>query len=199
MLKQTDAMAQKPGAALSSGTTSTTTTTTEEAAPTPPQRFTLVLKMGWEQLKGFYKGFKSNDLMDTVKKERKDITKKLESGKDINQREIELLNNATKEKFKKRFGDFQQALYNSLELKESDDQKVKLVKIQLAKEVMQWLEKLEAWLVKRLSDIFDEGKVPEDQILQRTENFIRELNVAMKPPAIEELIKKLEANTPRSE
>ena len=76
------------------------------------------------------------------------------------------------------------------------DQRVKLVKIQLAKDIMQWLENLETWLTERLSAIFDENKVPDNKILEETEKFIDELNRAMKPPAVEEVFKNMESTTP---
>lgn len=189
-------MAEKSHSAPSSATTTVTSEVDDVSAPSPPQKFVLILKMGWQQMKDFYHGLNHNDIMSAVKSERKEITKKLESGKDINQREIEVINQSTKEKLKKRFSDFQQALYNSLELKESDDQKVKLVKIQLAKEIMQWLEKLESWLVKKLSAIFDDNKIPENKILEETEKFTKQLNSVMKPPAVEELIKNMDAKSP---
>ena len=192
-------MAQKSDVTRSSVTTTTTTTVTSEVvqpAPTPPQRFTLVLKMGWQQMKEFYKGFRNNDLLEALKSEWKAITKKLQSGKDINAREIEIINRSTKEKLQERFSEFQSALCDSLELKESDDQRVKLVKIQLAKDIMQWLENLETWLMERLSAIFDENKVPDNKILEETEKFIDELNRAMKPPAVEEVIKNMESTRP---
>ena len=182
-------------------TTATVTITSEKdvSVPNPPSRFILVLKMGWQQMKDFYGNFSNSELMNAIKSERKIISQKLQSGKDINQREIEIINKSTKEKLRKRFGDFQTALYNALELKEGDDQKVKLVKIQLAKEIMQWLENLESWLVKKLSVIFDNNEIPEDKILEETEKFVRELNSVMKPPAVEELVKKMEATPPSEE
>lgn len=188
-------MAEKSDSAPSS----TTTTVTSEAngfAPSPPPKIVLILKVGWQHMKDFYHNLGNKDLMSAVKSERKEIIQKLESGKDINQRDIELMNQSFKDQLKKRFSDFQQALYNSLELKESDDQKVKLVKIQLAKEIMQWLEQLESWLVKRLSDIFDDNKIPEYKILEETEKLTKQLNKAMKPPAVEELIKKMDVKSP---
>ena len=188
-------MAKKSDSAPSSTTTTVTSEVDDVSAPSPPQKIVLILKLGWQHMKDFYHGSGHNDLMNAVKSERKEIVQKLESGKDINQREMEVFNQSTKEKFKKRFSDFQQALYNSLELKESDDQKIKLVKIQLAKEIMQWLERLESWLVKNLSAIFD-NKIPEEKVLEETEKFIKQLNSAMKPPAIEELIKKMDSKSP---
>ena len=188
-------MAEKSNSAPSS-TTTTVTSEVDASAPSPPPKIVLILKLGWQHMKDFYHGFGHNDLMNAVKSERKEITQKLESGKDINQREIEIINQSTKDKLKKRFNDFQQALYNSLELKEGDDQKVKLVKIQLAKEIMQWLEQLESWLVKKLSAIFDDNKVPEHKILEETEKFTKQLNSVMKPPAVEELIKKMDVKSP---
>ena len=119
-------MAQKSDVTRSSvkATVTTTTAVTSEVvqpAPTPPQRFTLVLKMGWQQMKEFYKGFRNNDLLEALKSEWKAITKKLKGGKDINAREIEIINRSTKEKLQERFSEFQRALCDSLELKESDD------------------------------------------------------------------------------
>ena len=147
-------------------------------------------------MKEFYKGFRNNDLLEALKSEWKAITKKLKGGKDINAREIEIINRSTKEKLQERFSEFQCALCDSLELKESDDQRVKLVKIQLAKDIMQWLEILETWLTERLSAIFDENKVPDNKILEETEKFINELNLAMKHPAVEEVFKNMESTTP---
>ena len=161
------------------------------SAPSSPPKITLVLKLGWRQMKDFYHGLSDNDILSAVKSERKEITQKLKSGKDINQREVEAINQSIKQNIKNRFSNFQQALYSSLELKESDNGEIKLVKIQLAKEIIQWLEQLENWLNKKLSAIFDDNKIPEDKILEETERFTKQLNNAMKPPALEELMQKM--------
>lgn len=176
---------------------STTSITSEVndpvSAPTSPSKIILVLQFSWCQMKDFYNGLSNNDILSAVKSQRKEITQKLKSGKDINQRDVEVINQLTKQNIKERFSNFQQALYNSLELKENDDKNIKLVKIQLAKEIIQWLEQLENWLVKKLSAIFD-TKIPEDKILEETERFTKQLNNAMKPPALEELIQKMNEN-----
>jgi len=170
------------------------TKTTTEQPPAPPQKYTLVLKLGWPQMKTFFQGLNPVDYMQRLRSERKALKKKLQKGKDLTESEIEVLNSSSKEMLGTLFTDFQTSICSSLEMKEEDDKKVKLVKIQLAKEIMEWLKNLETWITKQLADIFDNELVTDDMIMQKTEKFVNQLTNAMKPETLNDLFIKLQSS-----
>ena len=185
-------MAAKENSARSPSGSMTKTDT--ELPPPPPQKYSLVLKLGWSQMKTFFLRLNPADYMQQLKSERKALKKKLQKGKDLTQSEIEILNASSKEMLGTIFTDFQTSIVNSLEIKEDDDKKVKLAKIQLAKEIMQWLKNLETWLTKQLADIFDNELVTDDMIMQKTEVFVNQLTNAMKPETLNDLFVKLQSS-----
>ena len=185
-------MAAKENSAQSPSGSMTKTVT--ELPPAPPQKYTLVLKLGWPQMKSFFQGLNPVEYMQRLKSERKALKKKLQKGKDLTQSEIEMLNASSKEILGTIFTDFQTSICNSLEIKEDDDKKIKLAKIQLAKEIMQWLKNLETWITKQLADIFDNELVTDDMIMQKTELFVNQLTNAMKPETMNDLFVKLQSS-----
>ena len=150
-----------------------TKTVTLTDAPLMPEvlRMTLREKSMWERFKETCQGLSPEKLMAAFDTEKQRIMKNVKDRGHITEEEAELLNKMTEENIKKTLEEFKAKVLKEMEITTNDTPEQIEFKVSFADKLVQWLEDLLAWVVKKIKEIFSTMEEDIDRAWEKAKEF----------------------------
>ena len=147
--------------------------------PKPPDgvlRITLKNPTWWEKFKQSLKALSPSQALQALKNEREKILTKARKGQPLTSDEVDFLNQSMRREITKVFDNFKQRAQEAVKITEEDDLDTVYAKLEIAEQLIQWLEALFRWMNKQIKEIL--SKVPEwgaDRCIQEIRVLLRDM------------------------
>ena len=147
--------------------------------PKPPEgvlRITLKNPTWWERFKQSLNALSPSQALQALKNEREKILTKARKGQPLTPDEIDFLNQSMRREITKVFDDFKQRAQEAVKITEEDDPDTVYAKLEIAEQLILWLQALFSWMNKKIKEIL--SKVHEwgaDRCIQEIRMVLRDM------------------------
>lgn len=108
----------------------------------------------WERFKQSLKTLSPSQVLEALKRERQKILTKAKRGQPLTPDEVDFLNQSMRKEITNVFDDFKQRAQEAVTVTEEDDPDTVLAKLEIAEQLVQWVEALFKWMNKQIEEIF---------------------------------------------